>query len=87
MGRRRARVIGFRTERIVTTTRIEVPVSAHPIDSISLKDPKLGIYTQLAEFVARADPLDNHLFETFGCGPAPETQLTCLTDGGRSVTP
>ena len=29
-------------------------MSGHPIDSINLKDPRLGIYEQLAEFVARA---------------------------------
>ena len=51
--RRFTRVIGFRTERVVGRTRIEVPVSAHPIDSINLKDPRLGIYPQLSEFVAR----------------------------------
>ena len=35
---------GFTQERVVGTTRIEVPVSAHPIDSINLKDPRLGVY-------------------------------------------
>jgi thiamine phosphate synthase YjbQ (UPF0047 family) len=49
--RRLARLIGFHAERPVRTTRIEVPVSGHPIDSINLKDPRLGIYDQLAEFV------------------------------------
>jgi hypothetical protein len=49
--RRLARLIAFTRERVVRTTRIEVPVSEHPIDSISLKDPRLGIYAQLAEFV------------------------------------
>jgi hypothetical protein len=53
--RRLTRVIGFRQERLVRTTRIEVPFSTHPIDSINLKDPRLGIYNQLAEFVAGAD--------------------------------
>jgi thiamine phosphate synthase YjbQ (UPF0047 family) len=52
--RRLTRLIGFRQERAVRTTRIEVPVSAHPIDSINLKDPRLGIYTQLSDFVAAA---------------------------------
>ena len=28
-----------------------MPVSEHPIDSVNLKDPRLGIYAQLAEFV------------------------------------
>ena len=52
--RRLTRLIAFSTERAVHTTRIEVPVSAHPIDSVNLKDPKLGIYDQLADFVAKA---------------------------------
>src|SRR6185436_9686433 len=52
--RRLTRLIGFRRERIVRTTRIEVPVSAHPIDSINLKDPRLGVYSQLSQFVASA---------------------------------
>ncbi len=50
--RRLTRLIGFRQERAVRTTRIEVPVSAHPIDSINLKDPRLGVYEQLSQFVA-----------------------------------
>jgi thiamine phosphate synthase YjbQ (UPF0047 family) len=49
--RRLARMIGFTTERLVGATRIEVPVSEHPIDSINLKDPRLGIDQQLADFV------------------------------------
>jgi thiamine phosphate synthase YjbQ (UPF0047 family) len=51
--RRLTRVIGFRSERVIGSTRIEVPVSAHPIDSINLKDPRLGIYAELSDFVAR----------------------------------
>ena len=52
--RRLARLIAFTRERLVKSTRIEVPVSEHPIDSVSLKDPRLGIYSQLAEFVREA---------------------------------
>src|SRR5688572_10839167 len=37
--RRLTRLIGFSQERLVGATRIEVPVSGHPIDSINLKDP------------------------------------------------
>ncbi|HYS26463.1 MAG TPA: hypothetical protein VEP46_12690 [Vicinamibacterales bacterium] len=51
--RRLARVIGFRSERVIGKTRIEVPVSEHPIDSVNLKDPRLGIYPALSEFVTR----------------------------------
>jgi thiamine phosphate synthase YjbQ (UPF0047 family) len=52
--RRLTRLIGFHQERVVSRTRIEVPVSAHPIDSINLKDPRLGVCDQLVEVVARA---------------------------------
>jgi hypothetical protein len=49
--RRLTRLIAFTRERIVRSTQIEVPVSGHPIDSVNLKDPRLGVYAQLAEFV------------------------------------
>jgi hypothetical protein len=52
--RRLTRLIGFHRERIVRSTRVEVPVSSHPIDSVNLKDPRLGLYDQLADFVASA---------------------------------
>jgi thiamine phosphate synthase YjbQ (UPF0047 family) len=69
--RRLARVIGFHQERVVKTTRIEVPVSGHPIDSVNLKDPRLGIYAALSDFVTKAgvekgrlridlDPVERH---------------------------
>jgi thiamine phosphate synthase YjbQ (UPF0047 family) len=50
---RTARVIGFHGEEDVAQLRIEVPVSAHPIDSVNLKDPRLGIYAQLSDLVRR----------------------------------
>jgi thiamine phosphate synthase YjbQ (UPF0047 family) len=52
--RRVTRVIGFRQEAVVANTRIDVPMSRHPIESVNLKDPRLGIYERLSEFVARA---------------------------------
>jgi thiamine phosphate synthase YjbQ (UPF0047 family) len=52
--RRRTRVIAFNRERIVTAAQIEVPISAHPVDSINLKDPRLGIYDQLSDLVGAA---------------------------------
>jgi hypothetical protein len=69
--RRLTRLIAFHRERVVRNTRIEVPVSAHPIDSINLKDPRLGIYAQLTQFVTDAglstgrlrialDPVERH---------------------------
>jgi thiamine phosphate synthase YjbQ (UPF0047 family) len=52
--RRRMRVIGFSDEAVVARTRIAVPVSSHPIDSINLKDPKVGIYDELQHFIERS---------------------------------
>ena len=69
--RRLTRLIAFNRERVVRSMRIEVPVSAHPIDSVNLKDPRLGIYAQLTQFVKDAgmstgrlrialDPVERH---------------------------
>jgi thiamine phosphate synthase YjbQ (UPF0047 family) len=52
--RRVTRVIGFNREAIAGQMQIRVPMSGHPVDSINLKDPTLGIYAQIAEFVTRA---------------------------------
>jgi thiamine phosphate synthase YjbQ (UPF0047 family) len=52
--KRRTRVIAFSRERVVRTMQLEVPLSAHPVDSINLKDPRLGIYARLAEIVQEA---------------------------------
>jgi len=52
--RRLTRMVGFHDERVVRTVRIEVPVSAHPIDSVNLKDVRLGLYDRLSELVASA---------------------------------
>jgi thiamine phosphate synthase YjbQ (UPF0047 family) len=49
--RRLTRLIGFNKERPVCATRISVPVSSHPIDSVNLKDPRLGVYDELVAFV------------------------------------
>jgi thiamine phosphate synthase YjbQ (UPF0047 family) len=47
------RVVGFHGEEEVVRTQIEVPVSAHSVDSVNLRDPRLGVTQQLAELVAR----------------------------------
>ena len=51
--RRHTRIIGYQREEIVARHQIEVPVSSHPVDSVNLKDPRLGIAQELAEFVRR----------------------------------
>jgi thiamine phosphate synthase YjbQ (UPF0047 family) len=53
--RRQTRVIGFHREAVAGQMRLRIPLSGHSIDSVNLKAPALGVYGQLAEFVARAD--------------------------------
>jgi thiamine phosphate synthase YjbQ (UPF0047 family) len=68
---RRTRVIGFTRERVIRTAQIEVPISTHPVDSINLKDPRLGIYQQIKALVLDSgvscgrlrvslDPMERH---------------------------
>ena len=33
--------------------RVAVPVSGHPVDSVNLKDPRLGFYEELSDLVRR----------------------------------
>src|SRR3954468_5335479 len=49
--RRLTSIVGFSREREVARVHIGVPVSNHPVDSINLKDPKLGIYEQILDLV------------------------------------
>jgi len=49
---RQTTVIGFDDERMVDQTEITVPVSNHRIDSVSLRDPRLGLFDRLHELLA-----------------------------------
>ena len=49
---RQTTIIGFDDERAVAETEIVVPVSDHRIDSVSLRDPRLGVFDQLHELLA-----------------------------------
>lgn len=50
---RQTRVVGFTTEEVVARDRVHVPMSSHPLDSVSLKDPRVGLYARLDELIAR----------------------------------
>lgn len=52
--RRTTRIVGYTDEHQVSTFRVEVPVSAHPVDSVNLKDPRLGLYDQITDQIARS---------------------------------
>jgi hypothetical protein len=49
--RRLTSIVGFTREREIARVKIGVPVSDHPIDSVNLKDPRLGISEQIVELV------------------------------------
>lgn len=51
--RRLTTLLGYSHEERVATARIVVPVSTHPVDSVNLKNPSLGIYQQCADLVLR----------------------------------
>jgi hypothetical protein len=53
--RRMTTVLGYTQEVDVARVRLLVPVSSHPVDSVNLKDPRLGIYEQLSELVGAHD--------------------------------
>jgi thiamine phosphate synthase YjbQ (UPF0047 family) len=55
-GRARSRqtsIVGYHSEVVAERIHVTVPVSGHPIDSVNLKDPHLGLYQQIGELVAR----------------------------------
>jgi thiamine phosphate synthase YjbQ (UPF0047 family) len=51
--RRLTRVVGFHTEELIARDQLRVPVSVHPLDSVSLKDPRIGLYSRLSDLIER----------------------------------
>jgi thiamine phosphate synthase YjbQ (UPF0047 family) len=56
-GARRTRttaVLAYDEERVVQKTSVRIPVSKHPIDSVNLADPRVGLIEQVNELLAVA---------------------------------
>ena len=51
--RRQTTVVGFNKAEEVVELQIQVPMSNHAIDSINLRDPRLGIIEQLNDLLAQ----------------------------------
>ena len=51
---RKTTVVAYDHDEVVARTSVTIPVSKHPIDSINLADPKLGLLERINEIVARA---------------------------------
>ncbi len=52
---RKTTILAFNEEEVVYRTRIQIPVSRHPIDSINLKDPRIGFFDRLNELVQKLE--------------------------------
>lgn len=51
--RRVTTVLGYSTEEEVARDRVTVPMSVHPVDSVSLRDPRFGVFERCQELVGR----------------------------------
>ncbi|MGC8917435.1 MAG: hypothetical protein ACP5NF_10710 [Thermoanaerobaculum sp.] len=50
---RKTTVVGYSREEVVVRERVSIPVSHHAVDSINLKDPKVGFFAYAEELIAR----------------------------------
>ena len=50
---RHTTVIGFNSEEVAVQVSLTVPVSGHSVDSVNLKDDRLGLYDELQELLKR----------------------------------
>ena len=46
-------VVAYDEERVVLKTQVSIPVSKHPIDSVNLADPRIGLMEQVNELLAQ----------------------------------
>ncbi len=51
--RRTTAVVAYDRERVVAATSVVIPVSKHPIDSVNLADPRLGMLDEINELLAK----------------------------------
>ncbi len=50
---RKTTVVGYHGEEVTGTTRMKIPVSRHAVDSVNLKDPRIGLFARIEEEVRR----------------------------------
>jgi thiamine phosphate synthase YjbQ (UPF0047 family) len=65
---RQTTIVGYASEEEVARVRLVVPVSAHPIDSVNLKDPRLGLYEEISALTARYEVAKGRIQITLGPG-------------------
>lgn len=59
--RRQTTVIGYFEEEPVKRTTVGIPVSGHPVDSVNLKDSRLGLFDQLHELLERYEIVNGRI--------------------------
>ena len=52
--RRETSILAYRRERLVERVRLSIPLSRHPIDSVNLADPKLGLLDTVDALLSRS---------------------------------
>ena len=73
--RRTTVLVSYDDEIEVARTSLRIPVSAHPIEAVSLKDSRYGLHEQLGGFIARHAPGKGRLKLEL----APGERHACLT--------
>ena len=72
---RRTTVVGFNQEALVDQQRVSIPVSGHSVDSVNLRDPRLGFSDWLEETVRKLGIVTGRI----DIALAPEEQHAGLT--------
>jgi hypothetical protein len=52
--RRTTTVVAYDEERVIDRTSVSIPVSKHPVDSVNLADPRLGLLAAANDLAARS---------------------------------
>ena len=68
-------LVSYNDEIEVARTHLHVPTSAHPIDTVNLKDPRYGLHEELRDFIARHASGKGRLKLEL----APDERHACLT--------
>jgi len=50
---RKTTIVGYDDERLIVQHAVSIPMSKHPIDSVNLADPRLGVMEQINDLLAQ----------------------------------
>lgn len=61
-------LVGYNHEQVVARATLRVPVSSHPINAVNLKDPALGLYSQIGELIEQHGVVKGRVKLELGAG-------------------